>query len=159
MNEIRSHDYVNHPYAAVHDRLVKDPAAVLSAATNAAAARARDVAAALHVNIGPLDIGAEIAVTVGEISEQSYTAPISRVTRIPIEWSAAQRPSAVSGHESRIVGLSAHGNGDPARLSWDATSRRWESSAVRSMRRWGTASPRRRSIASLQTSRSICANT
>jgi hypothetical protein len=43
------------------------------------------------VNIGPLDIGAEIAVTVGEISEQSYTAPISRVTRIPIEWSAAQR--------------------------------------------------------------------
>ena len=66
---------------------------VLSAATNAAAARARDVAAALHVNIGPLDIGAEIAVTVGEISEQSYTAPISRVTRIPIEWSAAQRPA------------------------------------------------------------------
>ncbi len=91
MNEIRSHDYVNHPYAAVRDALVKDPAAVLSAATNAAAARARDVAAALHVNIGPLDIGAEIAVTVGEISEQSYTAPISRVTRIPIEWSAAQR--------------------------------------------------------------------
>ena len=73
MNEIRSHDYVNHPYAAVRDALVKDPAAVLSAATNAAAARARDVAAALHVNIGPLDIGAEIAVTVGEISEQSYT--------------------------------------------------------------------------------------
>jgi hypothetical protein len=91
MNEIRSHDYVNHPYAAVRDALVKDPAAVLSAATNAAAVRARDVAAALHVNIGPLDIGAEIAVTVGEISEQSYTAPISRVTRIPIEWSAAQR--------------------------------------------------------------------
>jgi hypothetical protein len=32
MNEIRSHDYVNHPYAAVRDALVKDPAAVLSAA-------------------------------------------------------------------------------------------------------------------------------
>ena len=91
MNEIRSHDYVNHPYAKVRDALVKDPAAVLRAATNAAAARANDVAAALRVNIGPLDIGAEIAVTVGEISEQSYTPPISRVTRIPIEWSAAQR--------------------------------------------------------------------
>ena len=93
MNKIQSHDYVNHPYAAVRDALVKDPAAVLSAATNAAAARARDVAAALHVNIGPLEIGAEIAVTVGEISEQSYTTPISRVTRIPIEWSAVQRPA------------------------------------------------------------------
>ena len=91
MNEIRSHDYVNHPYVAVRDALVKDPAAVLRAATNAAAARAKDVAAALRVNIGPLDIGAEIAVTVGEISEQSYMPPISRVTRIPIEWSAAQR--------------------------------------------------------------------
>ena len=92
MNEIRSHDYVNHPYAAVRDALVKDPASVMSAATNGAAARARDVAAALHVNIGPLDIGAEISVTVGEISEQTSTAPISRVTRIPIEWSATKRP-------------------------------------------------------------------
>src|SRR5512132_1709914 len=89
--EIRSYDYVNHPYAAVRDALVKDPAGVLRAATNAATSRARTVAAALHVNIGPLDLGAEIAVTVGESSEQTYNAPISRVTRIPIEWSAAQR--------------------------------------------------------------------
>src|SRR4051794_12246234 len=82
--EIRSYDYVNHPYAAVRDALVKDPAGVLRAATSAAASRARSVAAALHVNIGPLDIGAEIAVTVGEISEQTHDAPVSRVTRIPI---------------------------------------------------------------------------
>jgi len=90
-SEIRSYDYVNHPYVAVRAALVKDPAGVLRAATNAAAARARDVAAALHVNIGPIDIGAQIAVTVGEISEQSDAAPMSQVTRIPIEWSAAQR--------------------------------------------------------------------
>jgi len=89
--EIRSYDYVNHPYAAVRDALVKDPAAVLRAATNAAASRARAVAAALRVNIGPLDISAEIDVRVGEISEQTHDAPISPVTRIPLEWSAAQR--------------------------------------------------------------------
>ena len=88
--EIRSYDYVNHPYAAVRDALVKDPAAVLRAATNAAASRARDVAAALHVTIGPLDLGAEIAITVGQITEQAHDAPTSRVTRIPIEWSAAR---------------------------------------------------------------------
>ena len=89
--QIQSYDYVNHPYPAVRDALVRDPAAVLRAATNAAASRARAVAAALHVNIGPLDIGTEIAVTVGEISERTSEAPISQVTRIPIEWSAAQR--------------------------------------------------------------------
>jgi hypothetical protein len=89
--EIRSYDYVNHPYAAVRDALVKDPAAVLRAATNAAASRARAVAAALHLTVGPLDLGAEIAVTVGKVSEQTHDTPLSRVTRIPIEWSAAQR--------------------------------------------------------------------
>jgi len=89
--EIRSYDYVNHPYAAVRDALVKDPAAVLRAATNAAASRAKAVAAALHVNIGPLNIAADIAVTVGTISEQTHDTPMSPVTRIPIEWSAAQR--------------------------------------------------------------------
>jgi hypothetical protein len=89
--EIRSYDYVNHPYAAVRDALVKDPAGVLRAATNAAASRARTVGAALRVDIGPLDIGAEIAVTVGKIIEQTQDAPMSPVTRIPIEWSAAQR--------------------------------------------------------------------
>ena len=89
--EIRSYDYVNHPYAAVRDALVKEPAGVLRAATNAAASRARSVAAALHVNIGPIDIGAEIAVTVGEISEQTHDAPVPRVTRIPIAWSAVDR--------------------------------------------------------------------
>ena len=115
--EIRSYDYVNHPYAAVRDALVKDPAGVLRAATNAAASRARAVAAALHVNIGPLDIGAEIAVTVGKISEQTHDAPMSRVTRIPIEWSAAAARRTVSHHERRVVGVSADGNGNPARLS------------------------------------------
>ena len=88
--EIRSFDYVNHPYSAVREALVKDPAGVLRAATNAAASRARAVATALRVNLGPLDIAAEIAVTVGTISEQTHNAPMSPVTRIPIAWSAAQ---------------------------------------------------------------------
>jgi len=84
--EIRSYDYVNHPYAAVRDALVKDPAGVLRAATNSAASRARAVAAALQVNIGPLNIGAEISVTVGTISEKTHDTPIEQVTRIPREW-------------------------------------------------------------------------
>ncbi len=89
--EIRTFDYVNHPYSAVRDALVRDPAGVLRAATNAAASRARAVATALRVKIGPLDVAAEVDVRVGTISEESHDAPMSRVTRIPIEWSAAQR--------------------------------------------------------------------
>jgi hypothetical protein len=91
--EIRSFDYVNHPYAAVRDAMVKDPGGVLRAATNAAASRARDVAAALRVNIGPIDIAATIKVNIGEITEQTHDAPISPITRIPIEWTAAQAAS------------------------------------------------------------------
>ena len=64
---------------------------MLRAATNAAASRARAVATALRVKIGPLDVAAEVDVRVGTISEESHDAPMSRVTRIPIEWSAAQR--------------------------------------------------------------------
>lgn len=91
--EIRSYDYVNRPYAAVRDGLVKDPAGVLRAATNAAASRAKAVAAALRVNVGPIDVGAEITLTVGTISEVTRDAPITPLTRIPIEWSAAQAKS------------------------------------------------------------------
>jgi hypothetical protein len=91
--EIRSYDYVNRPYGAVRDALVKDPAAVLRAATNAAASRAKAVAAALRVNVGPIDVGAEIAVKVGTISEVTRDAPITPLTRIPIEWSAVQATS------------------------------------------------------------------
>ena len=76
--EIRSFDYVNHPYARVRDALVQDPAGVLRAATNAAVSRAKAVATALRVNLGPLDIAAEIAVTVGAISEQTDNAPSRR---------------------------------------------------------------------------------
>jgi hypothetical protein len=43
ISEIRSYDYVNHPYAAVRDALVKDPAGVLRAATSAATSRAKAV--------------------------------------------------------------------------------------------------------------------
>ena len=34
-HEIRSYDYVNHPYAAVRQALVTDPAAIFAAATRA----------------------------------------------------------------------------------------------------------------------------
>jgi hypothetical protein len=90
--EIRSYDYVNHPYAIVRDVLSADPQGVFRAATIAAASRAEAVAAQLHVNVAGLQVGAEIATSVGEIEETGRAGSSSRVTRIPIDWEAAHRP-------------------------------------------------------------------
>ena len=55
--EIRSFDYVNHPYESVRSALNADPAGVIGAATKGAQSRAESVAAALHVNIGGIEVG------------------------------------------------------------------------------------------------------
>ena len=90
-HEIRSYDYVNHPYARVRDALTADPAGILRAATRAAADRARSVAAELRVNIAGIDIAAEVVVNVGEAAEgqSPYGSP---VTRLPVSWAAAKHP-------------------------------------------------------------------
>jgi len=90
--EIRTYDYVNHPYSRVRDVLVADPAAVLRAATTAAASRAESVAAELRVDVGGVQVGAEITTSIGEIEESGGVAGSSPVTRIAIEWQAARRP-------------------------------------------------------------------
>jgi hypothetical protein len=107
-HEIRSYDYVNHPYAKVRDAIAADPAALLRAATRAAADRARSVAAELRVTIAGVDVGAEIAVDVGEISEGPgpYGAP---VTRVPVSWTAAHHPGLfpLMNAELRIYALTS----------------------------------------------------
>jgi hypothetical protein len=90
--EIRSYDYVNHPYGRVRDTLVVDPAGVFRAATRAAAARAESVAAALHVSVAGLEVGAEIELAIGIIQEVETRGYASKTTRIPVAWQAAQRP-------------------------------------------------------------------
>lgn len=89
--EIRSYDYVNHPYDRVREALSADPRAVFSAATSAASSRAQAVATQLSVNVGSLEVGTEIAVTVGAVQESGDT-PSGRAARIPVSWEAAERP-------------------------------------------------------------------
>ncbi len=89
--EIRSFDYVNHPYARVRDALAADPAAVFRAATKAAASRAESVATELRVTAAGLEVGTEVVLSIGTI-EETGQADSSRVTRIPVEWEAAKRP-------------------------------------------------------------------
>lgn len=87
---IRTFDYVNHPYDGVRDALRDDALAVFRSATQAAASRAHEVAIGLHVNLGALKIGTEIALNVVGIEEEAGNAPADRRLTIDLEWEAAK---------------------------------------------------------------------
>jgi hypothetical protein len=89
--EIRSYDYVNHPYARVREALVADPIGIFRVATRTAADRARTVAAELRVTIAGVDVAAEVVVSIGAIADE--TGPMGGpLTRIPVSWAAAKHP-------------------------------------------------------------------
>lgn len=90
--EIRTYEYVNHPYEGVRDALLNDANGIFRHATQAAAGRAETVAAALRVNVAGLDVGKEIRIKVGAPVESPADVGKQPSTRIPIEWEAASRP-------------------------------------------------------------------
>lgn len=90
--EIRCYDYVNHPYAQVRDALSDDATSVFSAATKAAATRARSVASELRADIGGIGVEADIVITVRRVEEQNPEMA-SPVTRLELEWHAAKMPA------------------------------------------------------------------
>lgn len=90
--EIRSYDYVNHPYARVREALVADPTGIFAAATRAAAGRARELAAELRVTVGGVDVAAEIVFSIGAVGDDA-TGPLGGpATGIPVSWQAAKHP-------------------------------------------------------------------
>jgi hypothetical protein len=91
-NEIRSYDYVNHPYVRVREAMGEDPARIFSAATRAASSRAHSVASALRVNVGGLEVSTEIEVTVGAVEHRPADTTSGAESRIPIHWKASNRP-------------------------------------------------------------------
>src|SRR5579872_5273682 len=78
--EIRSYDYVNHPYERVRDALKQDARTVFQSATKAAASRAQSVAAELHVDVGGIGVTADVRISVKKVEEKVLT---SAVTPIP----------------------------------------------------------------------------
>lgn len=90
--EFRAFDYVNRPYEQVRDALLADADAIFRAATQAAASRAHEVASGLHVNIGGLEIGAEIEITINEAEEKPGAGAWDVRTRLQLDWEAAKNP-------------------------------------------------------------------
>lgn len=92
MSEIRSFDYVNHPYALVRDALCKDAPALFQAATKAASSRAQSVASELRVDIGGIGLEADITISVKSIEEKQSEALASPVTKLYVEWEGTKMP-------------------------------------------------------------------
>ena len=90
--EIRSYDYVNHPYDQVRDVLKRDALTVFQSATKAAASRAEAVAAELHVDVGGVGVKAEIKISVKNVEEKSSEALADPVTRLQLEGEATTAP-------------------------------------------------------------------
>jgi hypothetical protein len=91
-SQIRSYDYVNHPYEQVRDALTKDARAVFQSATKAAASRAHSIASQLRVNIAGIEVATDIAISVRSIEEGALGATSAPATRLQLEWEAAKSP-------------------------------------------------------------------
>jgi len=90
--EIRSYDYVNHPYEQVRGALTQNALTVFQAATKAAASRAESVAAELHVDFGGIGVKSDIKIFVKGIEEKVVEAGSTPATRLLLEWEAATMP-------------------------------------------------------------------
>ena len=90
--EIRSYDYVNHPYARVRELVVVDPIVIFAVATRATAHRARELASELRATVGGVDVAAEVVISVGAIEDDASGPHGGPATRIPVSWQAAKHP-------------------------------------------------------------------
>ncbi len=90
--EIRSYDYVNHPYERVRKALTQNALTVFQSATKAAASRAQSVAAELHVDFGGVGVKTDIKILVKGIEEKVSDASSAAATRLLLEWEAATMP-------------------------------------------------------------------
>lgn len=90
--EIRCFDYVNHPYALVRDALVANTLEIFRSATRAAASRAQGVASQLRVEIGGIELGTDVEISVRQIEERPNEATSTPRTCLQLEWEAAKRP-------------------------------------------------------------------
>jgi len=83
---LECHDYVNQPYPRVREAVLANPHEMFRHATAAAAAHA----ATLHVRLGGIDVGTDVALQItGVEDDQAYDRP---ATKLMIEWQAASNP-------------------------------------------------------------------
>lgn len=89
---IHFYDYVNHPYEAVQEALRLNTLAVFQNATKTAAKRAKDVSSELYMNIGGIEVGTDISISVQNFETRPKEITSPPKTIIELEWAASKRP-------------------------------------------------------------------
>lgn len=89
---IRCYDYVNHPYEAVKEILKENALVVFQNATQTAAKRAHTVSSELHVNIGGIEFGTDISISVNKVEDRPKQVSSPPTTFLELEWAATKRP-------------------------------------------------------------------
>ena len=84
---VRCYDYVNQPYSRVRDTLLANPHYVFRHATAAAAAHS----ATLHVRLGAIDVGTDVAIQIA-VATHDKTAFGAPATQLTLGWSAVNNP-------------------------------------------------------------------
>lgn len=91
-HELRCYDYVNRPYWIVRSALTADPGTLFERATREGAKRANDNTSKLRVEIGPVELGAEVDIVVREIEERRGVQGRAPMTTMKIELCASRSP-------------------------------------------------------------------
>jgi hypothetical protein len=87
--EIRCYQYVNRPYTAVSDAIVRDGGGLFERATHAAVGRAKDLVSTLHVEVAGVDIGKDVVIHVGRVDTAAAApARMGAATTLDLEWRA-----------------------------------------------------------------------
>jgi len=95
--KLSCYDYVNHPYVRVRDTVLANPHYVFRHATAAATAQS----AALHVRLGGIDVGTEVAIKVAGV-EQDRTYDRA-TTKLFLEWQAASNPGMFPSMKATLL--------------------------------------------------------
>jgi hypothetical protein len=103
-HELRCYDYVNHPYAVVRDALRGHLGAIFERATKGATGRAEALAASLKVDVGPLEIGTDVAIEAVGVEEHEE-GPIGRTptTFIRLRWKAVRAAALFPSMEAELI--------------------------------------------------------
>ena len=108
-HHIQCYDYVNHPYEVVRKALTTNAITVFSRATQGASARAENLAGALHVDVGTLEVGTDIEIVVHRIEDTPRVGKMASGMQVVFEWKAkkSSRLFPLMHAELRVFPLTA----------------------------------------------------
>lgn len=87
--EVRCFDYVTAPYDRVRALLHSDAAGIFARATATANDRVRELIATLRLNVGPMEVGVDVQLKIGDVTDEVAAFGDPR-TRLDFTWQAAK---------------------------------------------------------------------